>query len=129
MQFPVAPAALLLALVPTLALLAICYWRFKTNRGVSPFQIAALGVGVGLAALVTAVGSTYAFRAFFPARASNWLIAVPLTFHVSVLVVAAVKARIEVASLVIWGFVGLVPLYFVGFYAWLLAACSFGDCL
>ena len=129
MQFPVAPAALLFALAPTLALPAMCYWRFKTNGGISPFQIAAPGVGVGLAALVIAVGSTYAFRTFFPARASNWLIAVPLIFHVGILVVAAVKTRIEVPSLVIWGFVGLAPLYFVGFYAWLLAACSFGDCL
>ena len=129
MRFPDAPLALLIALVPTFVLLGIVWWRVRNGRGLSAFQGAAFAVGISLAAAVVTVSSTYVFRPLWAFRAQNWLLIGPLGTYLIVLLIVARKIKIESSSLVIWGVVGLVPLFFIGFYAWLLAACSFGECL
>jgi hypothetical protein len=64
-----------------------------------------------------------------PLQASNALLAIPSLVYVIAIVVVGKKFKIDYGSLGIWAVVGLVPLWFLGFYAWLFAACSFGDCL
>jgi hypothetical protein len=128
MQLPVAPLALLIALVPTLLLVAMAAWR-ASNGSLTAFHTAALALGLALASLVGAVSATYAMPQLLPIRASNALMAVPCLVYTAALVVVGIKCRINCGSLVVWALVGVVPLWFLGFYAWLLAACSFGDCL
>ena len=129
LELPVAPAALLFALVPTLALAGLAYWRFVLRRSFSSFSVVALGIGLALAALVVAVGSTYAFKPLWPLRASNWLVVAPLVTYLAVIAFVGVKDKLSFVPLCIVAVVGFAPLYLIGFYAWLLAACSFGDCL
>ena len=128
MQLPGAPLALLLALVPTLVLVAMAAWRASSNS-LSAFHTAALALGLALASLVVVVSATYAVPLLRNLRASNSLMAVPCLVYVGSLIAVAARSKINYGSLGVWALVGLVPLWFLGFYAWLLAACSFGDCL
>jgi hypothetical protein len=129
MPLPVAPAALLIALVPTFAMCGTAYWRYKRFGRLTAFQAAMFGVGAALAALIVAVSATYALSPFFSLQGSNWLIAAPIATYLVVVLVTRAMGKLETTSLAIWPAAGLAPLYFAGLYAWLLAACSFGDCL
>lgn len=129
MRLPDAPLALLMALIPTFALVGLAWWRIQSGRNLSAFQGAALGVGLSLAALVLTISATYSFPLLSELRASKLLLIAPLGTYFIVLLLLCKRAKIEGSSLGLWGVVGLVPLFFVGFYASLLAACSFGDCL
>ena len=129
MELPVAPAALLFALVPTFALAGLAYWRFVLRRSFSSPSVVAFAVGLALAALVIAVGSTYAFKPLWPLRASDWLVVAPLATYFAAIAFVGAKGKLSFVPLCIGTVVGIAPLYFIGFYAWLLAACSFGDCL
>jgi hypothetical protein len=128
MHPPVAPLALLLALIPTLALVALASWRARTNS-LTALHAAAFALGLALAAVVLAVSSTYAFPHLRPLQASNALLAIPSLVYVITVVAVGRKFKLDYGSLGVWAAVGLVPLWFLGFYSWLLAACSFGDCL
>ena len=128
MQPPVARLALLLALAPTLVLVAMAAWR-ASNSSLSAFHSAALALGLALASLVVAVSATYTIPVFRGVQASNALMVVPCLVYVVSLVAVGSKFKINYGSLGVWALLGLVPLWFLGFYAWLLAACSFGDCL
>lgn len=115
MTLPVAPLALLIALVPAAALLVLGYWRFA--------------VGVALVMLSAAVAATYALHSIRALRESVIVFGIPAVFCVTAIAVVGRKGQLSSASLVIGGVVGLAPLCFLGFYAMLLSACSFGDCL
>ena len=128
MQLPVAPLALFLALIPTLVLLALAWWRGRSGS-LTAFHAAAFALGLGLAAVVLAVSLTYAFPLVRPLQASKALLAIPSLVYVLTIVTAGKKFKLPYGSLGVWSAVGLVPLWFLGFYAWILAACSFGDCL
>jgi hypothetical protein len=52
-----------------------------------------------------------------------------VTVYLAVLVYALLRRRVEVGGLMAAGAVGFVALWFFGFYALLITACAFGDCL
>ena len=87
------------------------------------------GFAAALAVLVLVVASTYTFATLRQLQASNWLIVVPFLVYALVLGTLTRRFRLSIASILLAGSIGLAPLCFVGFYAWLLAACSFGDCI
>ena len=129
MKAPEAPLALLIALLPTAVLFSLAYWRFRVQRRYTVGAVILFGLGVALATLVLAVSATYLSPSLSKAQASNWLAAFPLVVYAATLVVVGRASKLSAPGLVIGGVVALVPLYFFGFYAWLLAACSFGNCL
>ena len=129
MQSPEAPALLLTGVAVALAPLGMALWRLRSKRGLSGFQVSVVAIGLALAALMVVVSATYSFRPLHVLRASNWLVIVPLLIYLASSVALGRRANLEYGSLGIWVAVGTVPLVFFGFYAWLLAACCFGDCL
>jgi hypothetical protein len=129
MRAPEAPFALVIALLPTAFLFGMAYWRFRVLRRYTHLTVISLAFGSALAALVVEVSATYLWRPFSAARDSNWVFALPLLVYVGLLVVVGKATKLSATDLVIGGIVALLPLYFFGFYAWLLAACSFGDCI
>lgn len=128
MRAPEAPLALVIALLPTAVLLGLTYWRFWVLRRYTHLTVIAFSFGSALAALVFAVSATYVWHAFSAAQASEWLALVPLVVYASTLMTIGKASKLSAPGLVLGGVVGLVPLCFFGFYAWLLAACSFGNC-
>lgn len=129
MTLPVAPLALLIALVPAVALLALGYWRFAVLRTYTLMPVIAFAVGMALVMLSATVAATYAFHPIRALRESVVLLGIPAVFYVTAIAVVGRKGQLSSASLVIGGVVGLAPLCFFGFYAMLLSACSFSDCL
>ncbi|MDD5333598.1 MAG: hypothetical protein PHS32_07620 [Rhodoferax sp.] len=123
------PTALGLALLPTAVLIGAAYWRFKVRLAHTPLTVVAFSFGLALAALVVAVSATYSLRVLSAAQGSNGLVAIPLLVYAASLTAMGRRSKLSVPALVLGGAVGIVPMYFVGFYVWLLAACSFGDCL
>lgn len=129
MTLPVAPLALLFALIPTLLLCALAYWRFAILRSYSAVTVTAFAIGVALFAVSATVAASYSFQTLLPVRESGWVLVVPVLAYVATLVVVGKKGNVSAHGLALGGLVGLVPLCFLGFYALLLAACSYGDCL
>ncbi len=129
MQSPEAPALLITGVTVALAPLGMALWRLRSKRGLSGFQVSVVAIGLALAALIVAVSATYAFRPLHVLRASNWLVSVPFLLYLASSIALGKRAKLEYGSVGIWVVVGTVPLVFFGFYAWLLAACCFGDCL
>jgi hypothetical protein len=129
MNLPVVPLALLIAVIPAALLFAMAYWRFMVVRSYTLVPVVAFAVGVALVMLSATVAATYAFHHLRPLRESLFVLGIPAVCYVAALTVIGRKGRMSVSSLVLGGFVGLAPLYFLGFYAMLLSACSFGDCL
>lgn len=129
MTSPVAPLALLIALIPAALLFAMAYWRLAVVRSYTLVPVVAFAVGLALVVLSATVAATYAFHPIRPLRESLFVLGVPVVCYVTALVVVGRAGQLSAVSLVIGGVVGLAPLYFLGFYAWLLSACSFGDCL
>jgi predicted neutral ceramidase superfamily lipid hydrolase len=131
MTLPVAPLALLIALVPAAVLLALAlaHWQFAVVRTHTLMLVIAFAVGVALIMASVTVAATYAFHPLRELRESSLVPGIPVVFYVTALVVVGRKGRMSPASLVIGGVLGLAPLCFLGLYAMLLSACSFGDCL
>lgn len=129
MTQPVAPLALLMALIPAAALIALAYWRFAVVRTYTLIPAIAFAVGVALVMLCATVAATYAFQPIRVLRESLLVLGIPAVFYATALAWVGRKGKLPSASLVIGGAVGLAPLCFLGFYAMLLSACSFGDCL
>ena len=123
------PTLLLIALVVALLPAALFYWRSQANRHVSGLHVTMVALGVALATLMLTVASTYAFRPLRVLQASHWLWGIPLLVYFGAAIPLGAKGKVEYGSLGIWIVVGLAPLLFLGIYAWLIAACSFGDCL
>ena len=98
-------------------------------RSYTLVPVIAFAVGVGLAILSATVAATYAFRPIRPLRESILVLGIPAVCYVTALIVIGRRGQLPAADLVIGGVLGLAPLYFLGFYAMLLSACSFGDCL
>ena len=117
----------MIGLLPTAALVGLAQWRLRT-RPLTAFHACALALGLALAAMIVGVGSTYAFPLLEPLQASNALIAGPLFVYVCTASVARTKFSVGHGPLIVWGALGLVPLWFISSYAWLLTACGFGDC-
>lgn len=129
MRAPEAPLALAIALLPTAVLLGLAYWRFRVLRRYTHLTVIAFSLGTALAALTIAVSATYVWHTSSAAQASNWLAVVPIVVYASTLTAIGKASKLSAPGLVLGGVVALVPLCFFGFYAWLLAACSFGNCL
>lgn len=129
MTLPAAPLALLIALIPAMLLFAMAYWRFAVARSYTLVSVVAFAVGLALVMLSATVAAAYAFQSLRPLRESFLVLGIPAISYVVALVAVGRKGSASPASLVFGGVVGLVPLYFLGFYAMLLSACSFGDCL
>ena len=129
MQLPVAPLAIDIPLLLSATVFALAYRGFRLRGTLSLIESLLIGFAAALAALVLAVASTYAFAPLRQLQASNWLVVAPLLVYALVLGTLARRFRLPIASVLLAGSIGLAPLYFVGFYAWLLVACSFGDCI
>lgn len=129
MRSPEATALILIALAVALTPLGFVQWRLRANRGVSGLQVAVVAIGLALATLMVSVSATYALRPLHVLRASHWLVVVPVMAYLASSIMLGIKAKIESGLLGTWVAIGTLPLAFLGFYAWLLAACSFGDCL
>jgi hypothetical protein len=107
----------------------MAYWRFKVLRRYTHFTVISLAFGSALAALVVTVSVTHVWRSLSAAQTSIWLAAAPLSVYLGILIAVGRTSKLSPPGLVIGGVVALLPLYFFSFYAWLLAACSFGNCL
>jgi hypothetical protein len=127
-----APDSLLLlgtALAVALLPVAGAWWRIQKRRSVSGLQVAVAAVGVALTTLLVLVSSTYALLSHSAAASAWWPAAASLlAYGVSGFAVGR-RVKVEYGSLGLWLAAGAVPLVFLGFYAWLLAACNFGNCL
>lgn len=129
MTFPVLPAALLLCIAPAAVLLALANWRLAQPRANHTLWVVAFGVGVALVAASIGMAASYSFRFLQPLRNSPWSLAVALVPYVVALLLMARSRQLSVSLVVVCGVVGLLPLYFLGVYVLLLAACAYGDCL
>ncbi len=82
MNSPIAPAAMLLSILPAVLLLGAARWRLA--RGASHKTVAviafALGVALLTASLVTA--GTYTFESLRVVRESRWSLTIPLLSYV-----------------------------------------------
>ncbi len=128
-RLPETPALLFIAIAFALAPLGFMGQRLRAKRPISGLQVSVVAIGLALAALMVTVSATYALRPLHAARGSNWLVVVPLLAYFSSSLIIGLKAKIDSGSLGIWVAAGIMPVAFLGFYVWLLAACSFGDCL
>ena len=129
MQLPVAPLAIAIPLLLSATVFALAYRGFRLRGTLSLIESLFTGFAAALAVLVLVVASTYTFATLRQLQASNWLIVVPFLVYALVLGTLTRRFRLSIASILLAGSIGLAPLCFVGFYAWLLAACSFGDCI
>jgi hypothetical protein len=129
MNFPVAPLALLMALVPFTALVAMAHWRFSVKKSYTLVTCVSFAVGVALFILSATVAASYSFQSLRLFRDSFLVVGVPALCYVVALVAIGLKGKVPAINLVLGGAVGVLPLCFLGFYAMLLSACSFEDCL
>jgi hypothetical protein len=127
--FPALPAALLLSLAPAAILLVLAHWRLAQPRSNRTFWVVAFGVGVALVAASIGEAASCSFGFLRPFRDSPWSLTVALAPYVFVLFAMARSRQLSVSLVAVCGVVGLLPLYFLGLYALLLAACAYGDCL
>jgi hypothetical protein len=129
MNQPTAPAALLLSVVPSVLLLVVARWRLARSASYVTVAVIAFALGAALlvASLVTA--STYMFESLSSVRESKWSLTIPLLSYAASLWLVGRSRRVEGPSLVIGACVGLLPLCFLGVYAFLLSACAYGDCI
>ena len=129
MTLPVAPLALLMALIPAAVLIAVACWRLTVLPSYTLVPAISLAAGVALVTLSAIVCVTYAFEFLWPIRDSFLALVAPLVGYFGALTIVGRKGKLVVPDLVIGGILGLVPVYFLGLYVMLLSACSFGDCV
>jgi len=117
-----------MCVLATLGTLAFGAWRFTAAKTPSALAAGSLALGSALVAGVIATSISYAVP--FPAARELGLgLIAAVTVYLAVLVYARIRRRVEVGGLMAAGAVGFVALWFVGFYALLITACAFGDCL
>jgi hypothetical protein len=129
MLLPSVPLFLLLSLLPAVALLVLGRWGLAYAESRTTLAILSLALGAGLLFISLISAGSYSLQALQGGRESRWLLAIPLVPYVSVIVVMARARSVDLPRLALGASAGLVPLYFVGMYSALLAACSLGDCL
>jgi hypothetical protein len=123
-----ADVAFAMSVLVTLGTLTFGAWRFAAAPQPSPIASALLALGAALLAGLVATAAAYAI----PMRAVHELglgLAIPVVVYMAVLIYARVRRKVELAGLIAFGAVGALALWFVGFYALLITACAFGDCL
>ena len=129
MLLPTVPLFLLLSLLPAVALLVLgrCGLAYAQSR--TTLAIVSLALGAGLLSISLVSAGLYSFQFIQDGRESRWLLALPLAPYAGVILVMSKARAVKLSWLALGTSVGLVPLYVVGMYSVLLAACSFGDCL
>jgi hypothetical protein len=121
--------ALCMSIVATAGFLAFGIRQFAISRPPSSVAVGSLALGAALLALVLATCLVYALPSLRPAREAGINLVVPLVVYLGVFVHAVVRHRLTFGNLLFVAILGFVGLWFFGFYAGLLVACSFGDCL
>jgi hypothetical protein len=121
--------ALAMSVLATVGFSAFGVWRFAVAARPSPFAAAALALGMALIVLVVSTFLAYAIPFAEPARyfGINWVL--PVIAFLCILVYAGKWRQVEPGGLVLFGAAAFVGLWFLSFYAGLLVACTFGDCL
>ncbi|MDC6170815.1 hypothetical protein [Paucibacter sp. XJ19-41] len=118
-----------MSVVATLGCFAFGAWRFVIAHSTSGLAVGSFALGSALLALTVATCVTYAFAPFAILRQFGGSLLVSAIAYVGVFAYAVLKRRLEFGNLLLFAVVGFVGLCFFGFYAALLVACSFGDCL
>lgn len=124
-----AVSALLMSVVATVGFFSFGLWRFSSRPTPSPMVVASFALGSALLALVAATYLVYAIPQMRTAREFGANLLVPVAVYLGVFIYAVRRRATEAGNLLFVGCVGFVALWFYGFYAGLLVACSFGDCL
>lgn len=115
------------AVVPPIALIASGLGWFLWRGNASAIPATLLGLGVALLALVSLVALAYTFPSASSLAGSTFvLLGTTLLVYGAMIGVLARRATIATLSLVICGVIGLIPLYWLGGYVLVYAACSFG---
>lgn len=122
-------AALAMSVLATLGFFALGTWRFVIARSPSGLAVGSFALGSALLALAAATYAAYAFPPFAVLRQFGGTLVVAVVVYAGVFAYAVLKRRLEFGNLLLFAVVGFVGLWFFGFYAALLVACSFGDCL
>lgn len=119
------------AAAPSLVLIATgiawLYW-IKALRAI-PATLIGLGSALLSGMLVITIGYSFPNA---PAFRESWILiaGVPLLVYAATLVLFVRNAGIAIIAAVVFGFVGLIPLYFIGGYVLIYSVCSFsiGGC-
>jgi hypothetical protein len=122
-------AALAMSVLATLGFLALGTWRFIIGRSSSGLAVGSFALGSALLALAAATYAAYAFQSLAVLRHFGFTLVIPAVVYAGVFAYAVLKRRLEFSNLLLFAVAGFVGLWFFGFYAALLVACSFGDCL
>ena len=127
MNFPSSLALFAHAVVPPIALISMglgwLLWRGNTSV-IPPTR---LSLGLALLALVSLVALAYAFPGASRLVGSTFvLLGGTLLVYGAMIGVLTRHATISMLSVVTCGAIGLIPLYWLGGYVLIYAACSFG---
>jgi hypothetical protein len=95
----------------------------------NPLQVLSLAFGATLAVLVLGVLVAHGFKAEHRGVGFAVTVCVGLFTYPGTLAIASRRGGDMFEALVLLGLLGLIPLFFLGCYAMLLAACSLGSCL
>jgi hypothetical protein len=121
--------ALAMSVLATLGFSAFGVWQFAVTARPSSFAAASLALGMGLAVLVASTFLVYAIPFGKPARELGVNLVLPLIAFAGVLFYAGKWRQVKLGGLLFFGAAAFFGLWYLGFYAGLLVACAFGDCI
>jgi hypothetical protein len=113
----------------TLGFFSYGTWRFIIARSQSGLAVCSFALGSALLALVLTTYAAYAFPPLTVLRQFGGTLIISVAVYASVFGYAVLRRQLQVSAAVLFGAAGFVGLWFFGFYAALMVACSFGDCL
>jgi hypothetical protein len=129
MQIPSAPLAIAFPLVGVATVFALAYRSFRIHAALSLIEVLLVSAAAAVAALVVAVACFYGLSSPTPSAMSAWLFVLPLAVYFLALHLLRRRFRLSTSGTLMGGTLTLLPLWFVGMYAGLLVACSFGECI
>lgn len=121
-------ALLFLAIAPAVLLIIIGVTPFIRNRAHAAIPATTLATGVALLVLVLLVIGAHGFDAAHGAVDSRLILfGLPLVCFATAMGVQGRSGRLSLLSLAAGGVVGIVGLWWLGGFALMLPACSFGS--
>lgn len=128
MNLPQSLALFAHALVPPIALISIGLGWFLWRGNTSAIASTLSSLGLALLGLVSLVALADAFPgAASLAGSLSVLLGGTLLVYAAALAVLTRRASVSTLSAVACGVIGLIPLYWLGGYVLIYAACSFGS--
>lgn len=119
----------MMSVLSTIGFLVFGTWKFVIARSSSGLAVGSFALGSALLVLVAATYLSYAVASFSVLRLYGGTLVLPALVFFGVFAYALIKRSAGLIHLLLFGAVGFIGLCFFGFYASLLVACSFGDCL